>query len=142
MEAAKAVDESVRSEVSASIVLVGRSAQIPGLAERLYLELNSGLLALGVKRFKVTVAEDSASTAQHGAVNETASAGDRSVKKEKSNNRNISLELAPSVSWKGANEKVKKASELGLGAIEVENFVTAQDFSDHGPGVFREVLIG
>ena len=57
LKAAAAVDESVRAEICGNVVLSGRSALLPGLAERLTRELREGMAKLGVASVCVQCAE-------------------------------------------------------------------------------------
>lgn len=69
LEAAGKVDESVRAEVFATIVVAGRTALLPGLCARLQMDLGLGLARLGVHKFVVVLAEraESPSSSWDGA---------------------------------------------------------------------------
>lgn len=69
VEAAGKVDESVRAEVFATIVVAGRTALLPGLCARLQMDLHLGLARLGVHKFVVVLAEraESPSSSWDGA---------------------------------------------------------------------------
>jgi hypothetical protein len=45
------------------------------------------------------------------------------------------------VAWRGADVRVRRSAESGYGAIEPQNFVTADDFNEHGSRVLQKMLI-
>jgi actin-related protein len=112
LKSASMIDGLVRQDVCERIILSGKSALIPGLKDRLRAELKSGMEALGVPNFQIIVVEETAN----------ANVGDVD-----------SHSAYPSASWKGADYRVKRATDPFVPYnIEPQHFVTFGDYDEQG----------
>ena len=116
----RSLDDSIRTEISQTILITGNSSQLEGLTERLETVLRQPLANLGVVDFVVVSGPSSSSSSSTSALSD----------KEAAINENMS--------WLGSNQVVL-ASILAEKKVSLPNSISLADFEKGGESTFASL---